>query len=255
MNEEIRRILKMVEDGKISAEEGVRLIEALEQGRKRSRGIFTILDGLDDLGRGFKGLGTGLGRKEFRFPGAKELDLKGVSGDITIKGDRADLITITGDGLMIARESDNRVRIKAMSGDITAVVPEKTNLNLVSASGDVEISDLSGNLTLKVAAGDITIKNFSGRIDISGAFGDLDLDLSHLEEGHIKAAFGDIEVGLNPDEDVEVEVRLKKKGKIANEAGLKEIEKKPGYFLGRSGKGEHRLKIEGERGEVILKRR
>ncbi|RKX70913.1 hypothetical protein DRP53_03435 [candidate division WOR-3 bacterium] len=248
MNDELKRILRMVAEKKITPEDAARLIEALEPGRRRDKGIFTFIEEMEDVGK------IATGKKILRFPAKRSIDIKGMSGDISIEGRDTDQITLTGGGLLFTKEDHNRIRVKALSGDLKAVLPHRIDLSLSSASGDVEISDLEGELQLKVAAGDLMIREFAGRIEIGGVFGDLDLDLKHLEDGKIKAVFGEMVIGL-PDEDIEVEVRLKKGGRIKNEAGLEVLEEKRNSFRGRLGKGTHQLRIEGKGGKVILKRR
>lgn len=249
---ELKRILRMVEEKKISAEDAERLIEALNSGRKKPEGVFTILEEIGEKIKGMKGFGA---KKKFQFKGKNRLILKGLSGDIKIRGEDTDEITLSCDGFIKVDEDRDTVRVKGMSGDMQIVVPKKSKLSIGSASGDMNIDSVSGELDLRAAAGDIAIGNFDGRFDIAGAFGDLDLDLAHLEDGKIKAAFGDITITLNPDDDITIEIKLKKGGKIENDAGLEVIEEGKGYLTAKLNEGKKRLKIEGTGGTVVLKRR
>jgi len=252
MNNELKRILKMVEEGKISAEDAARLIEALSSGRKKPEGIFTILEEVGDRIKGLKGFGA---KRSYKFKRKNSLDLKGLTGNIRVISRDGDTITISCNGFARVDESGTGVRAKIMSGDIEVAVPKKIKLSIGSASGDINIDGVDGELNLKAAAGDITIRDFGGSFDIAGAFSDLDLDIARFEGGRIKAAFGDIKVGLNPDDDIVVEVNLKKGGTIKNDADLKVIDEGKGFLRATMNRGKNRLAIEGVGGSVTFKRR
>jgi hypothetical protein len=72
-------------------------------------------------------------------------------------------------------------------------VPKNTRIAFATASGDLEISELSDEISARSASGDVSVENSSGGINVSTASGDLAFqDISG--EIKINTASGDIEI-------------------------------------------------------------
>jgi DUF4097 and DUF4098 domain-containing protein YvlB len=72
-------------------------------------------------------------------------------------------------------------------------VPEKTNIDFASASGDLKLSGLTGTLSAKAASGDISVMKFKGEFKVKAASGDIEVTDSEIDM-KAKVASGDIEM-------------------------------------------------------------
>ena len=201
MSEERARVLRLLEEGKINAEQAARLIEALRPRREEvndftelprpprpprpplpPRVAMAELDRIPDIVAGAvasamkSGFGTAAELKS-AFPGKSSLFLKSVSGDVQVTGWDEDRIEVesTG-GFAKVRERDDKVMIRSISGDYTIRTPREARLELVSVSGDVEVSGVGGRFVLKSVSGDVDLVGFKGEVEASVVSGDLSLD-------------------------------------------------------------------------------
>ena len=202
MSEERLRVLKLLEEGKISADQAARLIQALGRepkpgfdipeppeppfcgpvGRRHFRVQMRELDRIPDIVAGAVSsairsveFGDEDGKRE--FAGAAGLFLKTVSGDVTVKAWDKDVISLTeADALTKVRQRGDQVMVRAISGDVAARVPANCRLELVLVSGDVEVAGVSGEFGLKSVSGDVDVSDYSGKARIELVSGDLDMD-------------------------------------------------------------------------------
>ena len=77
--------------------------------------------------------------------------------------------------------------------DWTVTVPERTKIDVSSASGDLEITGLQSSVSGRVASGDITLKDINGSCQLKSASGDVDISDSSGETS-VKIASGDIKL-------------------------------------------------------------
>lgn len=207
MSEERDRILKMLEEGKVTAEQAARLIEALgssgserdedrvirvlKSGRGRHRHLFlghpprppripmAELDRIPDIVASAvtSAMGSGFTAQEevkTEFPGKRSLFLKSVSGDVGVQGWDKDRMSLEGSGGMTrVRERDDRVMVRSISGDVEVKVPHEARLELVSVSGDVGVSAVSGKVGVKSVSGDVSLRDVKGELDFDIVSGDL----------------------------------------------------------------------------------
>lgn len=189
------RILKMLEEGKITADEAAKLLNALGESQRWSAGGHRMPFGpefgkriakkvelsLKDLpetiattisGTGFV---TGAGEcKKLKFDAKENLVIKSVSGDTEIKGDDEDSIRLNMCGGRRIKEADNELIIKTMAGDMELQVPKTQKVVLKSASGDIKAVNLA-ELTVRTGSGDIEIENVTERLATALGSGDLDI--------------------------------------------------------------------------------
>ncbi|MEO0107462.1 MAG: hypothetical protein ABIL46_09055 [candidate division WOR-3 bacterium] len=136
MNERIK-ILKLLEEGKITAEEAARLLEAIgESESKKRRGFFwqgieSFSDMMSDMmgtifSASFKNHTTS---ERIEVPsGKKRLEFKGISGDIEINGKDVDNFIIEKDGIARISEENNTLLIKTISGNLKIDAPKNMML-------------------------------------------------------------------------------------------------------------------------------
>lgn len=229
MSDEVMKILKLLENGKVSAEEAERLISAVS-GRKQGSGFYVpppqkppkmpkefvrkieiIPDQIGQaISAAFGSMGSNTGRKS--FPDAKEFEIKVVSGKLgLIKGE--DEIVIDGAAwpMKTAVEND-RLIINSINTNANLEIPKgivgiasvvsadlhakgiESDIQLEQVSGDIEIENCSGNWKVVTVSGDVDIDGFSGKLHCRSRNGDIELDISGPGEYTVNTITGDIKV-------------------------------------------------------------
>ena len=281
MNERMR-ILKLLEEGKITTEEAARLLEALkEEPRERYKGPSFWASGLaknitDAVTSSLKAsFGEAAPEMRQTFKGKKEIRVSSVSGNVNIKGwdeNKVEVFSTRG-WFRKVREENDSLSIKELSGDLSIKVPHKIilDLSLVSGdakiekcegeiylkavSGDIEFSDIKGELTLKSVSGDVRGKGIEGRLESETHSGETRIDFEEVENVKIKTRTGDVELTIPRDSSLKIELKTED-GNIDCDLPLKGIKKEEGYLKGvlGKGKGELRVKIK-EAGDVKIRER
>lgn len=240
MNDERLRILKLLEEGKINAEEAARLLEALshaEERIKKSR-FWKAIESIPDyvsssISSSFK---YSTEKETLQFPKKKYIEFKGISGDLEVIGRDTDKIDIEKDGMAKIQEKDDRLEIKAISGDMKIMVPKTTHFAMKGVSGDLRIMNVNGEIEVASVSGDIVGQELSGSLDSKLASGDIEVDYKKVEKINIRARTGDIVLKI--DENVEAEIEAETKtgdiecefeltDKVENEHSLKGVINKP----------------------------
>lgn len=240
MTEERGRILKMLEDGKIKAEEAARLIEALSKDESRKELLFHIPKFGRGLHRGFDvmpdvvsrtvkravetGIDERMGEIEKKFPAKSEVAIDAVSSDIEATGWEKDEIIVESSGFGKTNEDENRLEIKTISGDVNINVPINTRLVLTSVSGDIEVEKIKSEFEIRTVSGDVELdeiegvasintisgdvegKNLTGNFMVKSKSGDIDLSFRASDQGEFETASGDISITLPKDADLILEL-------------------------------------------------
>jgi DUF4097 and DUF4098 domain-containing protein YvlB len=151
------------------------------------------------------------------FSPKEKVEMKLVSGDCFIEIGNADRILV--DVQVDVSDPDafnfrfyergNRLIIEEdwsgwSSGSViwTVIVPQGTEFEIETASGDVSLNGLKSEAEINTASGDVRIKNFEGELDINTASGDVTAENSQGEID-ISVASGDVSLdGLKGDIDV-----------------------------------------------------
>jgi DUF4097 and DUF4098 domain-containing protein YvlB len=209
MSEERDRILRLLEDGKITADQATRLIEALGSERIESefgvshasfgpRRHFRVRTGPRGLDRipdvvatavasAMKnGFGEPGAERTSEFPGKHDLLVKSVSGDLEVtRGEDGRVVLSYSGGMVKARSSGDQVVVRTMAGDVSAVMPPDGRLELEVVSGDVlvsqgnagiEVRTVSGNVGISQTTGGAQVKTVSGDVNLDGVSGDLEVE-------------------------------------------------------------------------------
>jgi len=200
MSNERDRILKLLENGKITADQATRLIEALGSDRAtfdfreppgvpfRSHRHFRMrgprpFDKIPDvvasavasaMKNGFEEPGE---EQCDDFPGKRNLVVKSVSGDLDVtRGEEERVALSYSSGMVKARSSGDQVLVRTMAGDVSATVPADSRLELEVVSGDVSISEVGSRIEVKTVSGDVDITQTSGDVQTKTVSGDVSLD-------------------------------------------------------------------------------
>jgi DUF4097 and DUF4098 domain-containing protein YvlB len=199
MSNERDRILKLLEDGKISADQATKLIEAL--GSERTESDFGIphshfgprrhfrvrgpraFDKIPDvvatavasaMKNGFEESGE---EQHDDFPGKRNLLVKSVSGDLVVNGGDEGRVSLSYSGGMVkVRSSGEQVLVRTMAGDVSALVPADGRLELEVVSGDVSISEVGSRIEVKTVSGDVNVTQTTGDAQVKTVSGDVSLD-------------------------------------------------------------------------------
>jgi len=173
-------------------------------------------------------------KQSWAWPGVKSVDTKTYdltsdgsvsvddsSGDVTVSGWDQDHVEVTTRksawsnddlnnlGSTVDAKSD-RIAIAAqfprhcMNCDVSFQirVPMHAHVSIVTASGDVRVSSVSGPARINSSSGDVTLKNLGGAVQTHSSSGDLDIDgMSAALDGYTSS--GDIKaIDLSGDTDL-----------------------------------------------------
>jgi len=172
MEEEIRKILKMLEEGKINAEEAERLINALEERRSKIKNI-------DSLG---KIIGESVSSALSIVPSILESVFTPSSKEIREK---------------IEWNKDELLEISLSGGDLDIKTEENTNEINIEGKGKFHLEEGK----IKLAGGDfsITLPSDLKKLRISVSAGDLDGSVS-CEKIEIILNAGDVDLNISCDD-------------------------------------------------------
>lgn len=259
MNERLQ-ILKLLEDGKITAEEAERLLQAVSQAgpreKKNQHKVWSSLEGIPKvikaaLGNAF----ADAAEESHQYKRKKKIRFKGISGNLDITGTEANGIDIQKDGFAKVKELEDIIIIKALSGNVRINTPKKTELSIAGISGNIDVSDIAADLEIESVSGEVTGKELSGSMHGEIVSGNMDLDYKDFEKIVIRAKSGNVILRL--DEKVEAELEIESKaGNIACEFDLKEKKEDKGYLKGTINKPGGKIIIENRHGNVeIIKKK
>ncbi len=242
MSDEIMKVLKLLETGKINAEEAERLISAVSGQSKKGgfyvpppqkppkmpkefvRKIEIIPDQIGQaISAAFGSMGSNAGRTT--FPNAKEFAVKVVSGNLEIVPGK-DEIAFDGAAwpMKTAMEND-RLVINSINTNATLEIPSGINgtasavsadvrargiegeMRIEQVSGEVSIEECSGDWKIVTVSGDVQVDNFEGKLHARSRNGDISMNITGPGEYIIDTITGDIEVGYPDGYAVEVNAK------------------------------------------------
>ena len=237
MSDEVMRILKLLENGKINSEEAEKLIGAVSN--KKPHGFYvpnppkipkefmikmeTIPEQIGQaVSAAFGSVGQSAGKKIFH--GAKDIKLKVVSGQIDLKPSDSG-VTIDGVAWPMRTMVEKELLIvDTVNADMIAGIPEGANatISLVSAdlhakkiigevkiegvSSDIEIESCSGLWNIRSISGDVNIRGITGQIAVATKAGDIEVDISGKGGYLLKTIRGDIDIEVPKDIVVSLDV-------------------------------------------------
>jgi DUF4097 and DUF4098 domain-containing protein YvlB len=117
------------------------------------------------------------------------------SGTVTIEQVDARALFETGSGTIRAERINGEARIKSGSGDV--LVRQADGAASVSTgSGDVQVSFVGGPLVVKTGSGDLRVATAGGDVSMSTGSGDALIERFTRGTFSLKAASGDVAVGV-----------------------------------------------------------
>jgi DUF4097 and DUF4098 domain-containing protein YvlB len=257
LNERLR-ILKLLEEGKIKAEEAERLLQALNEGEGRRKGhhgwgFLGSMESIPDIiSASMAGsFHDASGKEKMKYPRKKKIVFRGLSGDIYIQGEESEGIFIEKDGIAKIVEESEALVIKAISGDLKIKAPRDTDIELKGVSGDLDLNDLKSRIDISSVSGDILGRGLSGSFRGDFVSGDIDLEYDSVERIEIKSKSGDIEIGLDPKVEATLEIESKY-GNIDCDFDLMEKEDDDDRLKGVINKPTGKIEIRNDYGDVQI---
>jgi|GEM_PF-5060312 len=220
MNEKMK-ILKLLEEGKINAEEAAKLLAAIGEGKKKdvsSDFVKNIMDGVSSIvGETIGGVFsfTNGGEKEIKIEKGDELFLKSVGSSIEFSPYDGNNISIkSGSGIIKANKEDSKITAKVVGGSAEILYPSVISVSVKDVGGSIEgvcpeefvLKQMGGSAKLTFdAIKDVCINSKGGSIklflgdcdivfDITAPHGNIDFDIpakfETKEEQRIKGELG-----------------------------------------------------------------
>lgn len=160
------RILKMLEDGKITAEEAAKLLDALSQ-KKKVNGSTKLADSIMDsvssivtsIPEAMSGvLSVSMGeQKEINVKKGDELVLKSVGSSVVLDINGKDEFSINpSSGLIKTKKENSTITSKIVGGSAKILYPSYLNLSIKDAGGTVK-GKATDTMSLKQVGGSSTL--------------------------------------------------------------------------------------------------
>lgn len=248
MNERMK-ILQMLEDGKITADEAAKLLEAVSRHRPRrhvvgvdSEVVGDIMGGVGGVMESIPGiiaqcarLGTKGGKKTLSVKKKPAVKISLVAGDLTLSPSEDD--TIRGNlssGIVTTKDIRDELLIKCLGGDADVQMPQIERLAVSLVGGDVE-----GN----VDAALLVVKTLDG---------DIKLQLKNLQSATMKSKSGDISITIPKEADAVVDAYTMS-GDLEFEPKMEIEEQTDNHIKGKMGEGKGSLTIVNLSGDISVK--
>ncbi len=252
------QILKLLEEGKINAQEAERLLEAASQsGAKDRKGKFKIWSSLEGIPKVISAaIGNAIddteGEAVMHYSSKKKVSFNSISGDLEIVGADTNAITVQKDGLTRIKESDDGLHIRTLSGDVKISLPRATEISIAGISGDISISGTAGPLHIESVSGDVTGKSLSG--SLSGEFVSSDIDLEYNKVGkiNIRSRSGDMNLALGRNVEATIELESDA-GNVSCDFRLKDEERTDHELKGIINKATGQIEIKSKSGDISIR--
>jgi len=252
MDDELKRILKLLEEGKIKADEAEKLIEALEERKESKRkdkfgfvnigeivtdaltSAFSIIPGvIVNSMKGIKHVD-----EEYEWSEDKPLFLEITAGDLGIDVWQEEKIRIRGEGVFILE--DNLIKFSA--GDFSLNLPKLNTVKMKVSAGDVKgkLVAKESEILIKMGDGDLYIESEKFRAEVN--MGDLDIVFAKApSQGELICNTGDMSIVLPDDFDGKLVVKVT--------MGEASVERRPDMIV----KGDTYIYGNGEKSEIIIR--
>jgi DUF4097 and DUF4098 domain-containing protein YvlB len=216
-------------------------------------------------------------QRTYRLPANGSIRIRTVSGEVRIQGYDGPNIVV--EGFKVGRDRD-RVEIVDMSGadrvDVSVRYPESGSNNasvsfqvrvprsisynfenVRSVSGNVYLTDVTGQVRAVSVSGSVEVKNVSGLVSAASTSGNVDVYIKKIEgSGDMKfsSISGNVAVKAPPDLDANVEMSTTS-GSLATDFPIEVHDRRyaPGRWArGRLGTGACSIRITSVSGRVSL---
>ncbi len=256
--EEVRRILKMLEEGKITAEEAEKLISAIEEKGKKDKGVSSLGKIIGDSVSSALSIIPGVLGNVLSFSGEElleeitlsinreeplEVNISG--GDLDIKTEERDEIILKGKGRY--NFSENKLTLSA--GNFLLTLPKLKEFKLIINAGDFDGEIWADKINIILNAGDANIFLRSLEISCFINMGDMDIKLmENPKKATMNCNMGDLSIILPEDFDGVIIPKVSLGDFSMLKEGYKYKDKK--YLFGE---GEGEIEIYCKMGDVSVR--
>ncbi|HPP16489.1 MAG TPA: DUF4097 family beta strand repeat-containing protein [Dictyoglomaceae bacterium] len=204
--EDIKKILKLLEEGKITAEEAEKLIEAIENKKEEKKEGFN----LGNIGEMISGaISSAVSvvpkvisgsikarvdvKEEIEWDLEKPFHIEITGGDLEIKIGEEPKVIVEGEGVYSLEEDI----IKLSAGSFILTIPRFKVIKLRLSAGDVDGKIACDECELYMSMGDMDLEVETKKLTAELSMGDLDINLvSSPEYATLKCSMGDMNVKL-----------------------------------------------------------
>jgi len=243
------RILRMLEEGKITVDEAARLLEALSRSEPYRYGSRRFRrDVIDSISQFIESTISFIGDeirdhlRVYRVGSESKIDtpikpkvkIKSMAGDVTIKESmQSDRVKVYGYSIYKSVK-DDELMIESLEGDIEVELPSVHELYISVIHGSIEGTLLGEHVEAKTLSGDI------------------ELELKSITDGELETASGDIIVYVPKDANLTIDAETKA-GDLTYDVTGECIEEGPGYLKLKLNRGEHTLKLHTASGDIEIR--
>ncbi|HPU44174.1 MAG TPA: DUF4097 family beta strand repeat-containing protein [Dictyoglomaceae bacterium] len=212
--EDLKKILKLLEEGKITADEAEKLIEALENKKEEKKESFN----LGNIGEMISGAissaisvvpkvisgsikAGGEVKEEIEWDVEKPFYIEITGGDLDIKVGEEPKVVLEGEGVYNLEEDV----IKLSAGNFILTIPWFKVIKLKLSAGDVGGKIACDECELYMSMGDMDLEVEAKKLTAELSMGDLDINLvSSPKYATLKCNMGDMKVKIPEDFDGKV---------------------------------------------------
>lgn len=289
MDKERERILKLLEEGKITADQAARLIEALGQRQsepkfihfnRTARRVRSLheLDRIPEIVAEAVGAAVRSGFESSKevmreFTDTDDLFIKTVSGDVFVNGwDEKKVSLRYGCSMVKVKELSKRLLVSSFEGDVSTNVPRDVRLELLTVAGDITVkatgrgvtfrtvsgdiaaTQAQGPFIIRTVAGDINLSQCSGKVELKSKSGNVNLIQNGDLSGWIETHSGDVRLGIRANTDALLQL-ASEEGEFHTDITFpyEVVEQKANKMTVKFGAGTCRLTIRTGSGAIEIK--
>lgn len=245
--EERLKILKLLEEGKINAEEAARLLEALgKEAREGPLGgivsntmdsVSSVLATIPGIVRaGLSSVRVGEGQSSVEVSPKERVVIKSMGGNLEVTTSKEKIRGQVEGGFVRSLGSSREVVLKVLGGDARFSIPSVK---------DLTISSLGGNLSGEIAARALSVTLVGG---------DVELTPGDFEKAEIKTTAGDIELAIPEDSNLSLDLHTNW-GEVKCDLPLTQEEKGETFLRGVLNKPKAKLWARTLAGSIHIKKR
>lgn len=118
------------------------------------------------------------------------LDMKVVSGDLTLRENHGNLTAEVGIGDFTVSHFSGNIQMNTSSGD-SKISNVTGNITIQSSIGDQKYEQITGDIKSSCSSGDVRISNVKGNVDLSSSIGNINFE-NYIGTPTIRTSSGDI---------------------------------------------------------------
>lgn len=194
---------------------------------------------------------------DIRLAGVVPLDVKVMHGDLHVSNTGAACKVLSHSGDVDLSGLTGIVEIQNSSGDVRVADCEVTTLAMEGKSGDIVFQRIRGNINARTANGDVALRECAGKtVAVESISGDVRLDLTEPVRGNVnvRTVNGDTVVAIADGSDCRVSLSTLR-GDVHCDIILRDEARMEQHVTGRLGDGSGTIDISAVNGDVSMQLR